>query len=341
MIAQAQIKEIYGRLQDELSLKIFENSLLYSLTDNIKHIVEMVYGSEDKWNFLYGYHNVIIYGVGEMAKYYSKYYDTINITAFCDKDDNKQKKLFCGYKVISPEELTKKYSDHVIAITLKDDKLITEVTKYLLKSGFSENQIFALKKDFGKQYFDIDILGCPNPNYEIFIDAGCFDGASSIDFIKWCSDSYKKIIAFEPDSKQHPICIENLKDMRNTVIHPYGLWNENTELSFDNVTGMPGSACISDSSENTIKIKTVKLDDIVLGDDITFIKMDVEGAELNALKGAEQTILKYRPKLAICVYHKPEDIWEIPTYILSLHKSYKLYLRRYGCNGTETVLYAV
>ena len=69
--------------------------------------------------------------------------------------------------------------------------------------------------------------------------------------------------------------------------------------------------------------------------------MDIEGAELDTLKGAQKTILKYRPKLAICVYHKPEDLLTIPSYILSLHKDYRLYLRNYMMPGRETVLYAI
>lgn len=69
--------------------------------------------------------------------------------------------------------------------------------------------------------------------------------------------------------------------------------------------------------------------------------MDIEGAEINALKGAEKTIKGYKPKLAICVYHKKEDIWEIPKLILSYVPEYKLYLRHYSPFKDETVLYCV
>ena len=72
-----------------------------------------------------------------------------------------------------------------------------------------------------------------------------------------------------------------------------------------------------------------------------FIKMDIEGAELAALEGAQNCIREQHPKLIICVYHKPEDIIEIPAYILSLCPDYKLYLRHYSLGHTETVLYAV
>ncbi len=90
---------------------------------------------------------------------------------------------------------------------------------------------------------------------------------------------------------------------------------------------------------------TIEVDqlDAVLpeGEPATFIKMDLEGAEYHALEGAKQTIQRYRPKLAISVYHKPEDIWEIPGVILNIHPGYKLYLRHYSIAAAETVVYAI
>jgi hypothetical protein len=73
----------------------------------------------------------------------------------------------------------------------------------------------------------------------------------------------------------------------------------------------------------------------------TFIKMDIEGAEFNALKGAERTIRKHKPKLAVCVYHKAEDLITIPQYIKSLVPEYKLYFRAHLPGPFDYVLYAV
>lgn len=82
--------------------------------------------------------------------------------------------------------------------------------------------------------------------------------------------------------------------------------------------------------------------DHLLGDErVTYIKMDIEGAELNALKGGANIIEKYKPKLAISLYHKAEDIYEIPLYLKSLVPEYKFYIRHYTDLWEETVLYAV
>lgn len=69
--------------------------------------------------------------------------------------------------------------------------------------------------------------------------------------------------------------------------------------------------------------------------------MDIEGSELEALKGAVHTIQRDKPKLAICIYHKPEDMTEIPLYIKSLVPEYKFYVRHHSNCWTDTVLYAV
>lgn len=75
--------------------------------------------------------------------------------------------------------------------------------------------------------------------------------------------------------------------------------------------------------------------------DATFIKMDIEGAEQNALAGAEKTIRRNRPKLAICIYHSDEDMLDIPERVLALNMGYKLYVRHHFGTICETVLYAV
>ena len=74
---------------------------------------------------------------------------------------------------------------------------------------------------------------------------------------------------------------------------------------------------------------------------MTFIKLDVEGAERKALQGARKTIKRDRPRLAVSVYHKAEDIIELPAYILSLHEDYRLYLRHYQMSPCETIVYAL
>ena len=76
-------------------------------------------------------------------------------------------------------------------------------------------------------------------------------------------------------------------------------------------------------------------------EEVTFIKMDLEGSELRALMGAERIIRQYKPKLAISLYHKPEDIWELPLYILSLNSEYIFFIDHYSVATAETVLYAL
>lgn len=90
-----------------------------------------------------------------------------------------------------------------------------------------------------------------------------------------------------------------------------------------------------------IVINVISIDEKLNGNPVSVIKMDIEGSELEALKGAERTIKKFKHGLAICVYHKPEDIIEIPSKILELNPDYKLYLCHYSYVDTETVLYAI
>lgn len=153
------------------------------------------------------------------------------------------------------------------------------------------------------QYFDLPYL--LQKKDEVFVDCGAYHGETSEQFIKWCGKKYKHIYCFEPDRNNLEQCCKNLSDNmldeKYTVINK-GTWSEER---------------------------------------VTFIKMDIEGTELELLKGAGRIIREQKPKLAICVYHKKEDIFDIPEYILNLNPKYKLYLRHYTLGEWDTVLYAI
>lgn len=184
------------------------------------------------------------------------------------------------------------------------------------------------------QYFPIDVFQ-PVQN-EIFVDGGAFDGDTIRQFIHFCNNDFQKIYAFEPDFTNFGRLKSNLQDKRINMYNG-GLFNYTGKLNFAGDKG--GSSRIDENGKNTIHV--FSLDAMELPDEkITFVKMDIEGSELCALHGMERIITAYKPRLAICIYHKFEDLWEIPLYIKSLVPEYKLYIRNYTTYLDEVVLYA-
>ena len=191
------------------------------------------------------------------------------------------------------------------------------------------------------QYFDKDIMKFSDA--EVFADCGGFVGDTTSLFISRVHD-FSKIYIYEPNPINHQKATQLLTRQEagkidKIIIRKAGVGIE----TISSKISLSGSGShVSDDGDCDIQI--VSLDEDIQ-EPITFIKMDVEGFELDALKGARNHILAEKPKLAICVYHKPDDLWEIPEYILSLNPKYKLYLRQYmfgnGENPWETVLYAV
>ena len=212
----------------------------------------------------------------------------------------------------------------------------TELLEQLLRLGVERDHILDLGETYfyvwGNQYFDVLTIA----EDEVFIDAGCYDGNTTKEFLKSCNGKYNKIYAFEPDEKCFKECEENLGGIRNLEVMNYGLWDKNEMLRF--AATADTASKITEEGETFIKAKA--LDTVLQGERTTFIKMDIEGAEYRALKGAEKTIRKWKPKLAICVYHRWEDIFLIPELILEYNPNYKLALRHHCFNACETVLYA-
>ena len=116
-----------------------------------------------------------------------------------------------------------------------------------------------------------------------------------------------------------------------------GVWSEEAKLSFSG--NKLRSSLITDAGIDSVDV--APLDTILSGDIATFIKIDTEGAEYEALKGAKNTIERHRPKMAICIYHKNLDLLTIPRYLNSMHSNYKLYLRAHESKSGEVVLYCI
>lgn len=176
---------------------------------------------------------------------------------------------------------------------------------------------------------------------ETLVDCGAFDGDSIHDFVSVFED-YNRIYAIEPDSRNlEKLCdrIEREK-IRNVIVVPKGVYRESTTLYFSS----DGNSASHMDERGDAAISAIRLDQL-LGDchGRTFIKMDIEGSEMDALVGVSQTISRIHPCLAICVYHKETDLIEIPQYIESIAGQgvYEYYLRFHGLDLAELVFYAV
>lgn len=191
-------------------------------------------------------------------------------------------------------------------------------------------------------YFPKDIVRLHE--HEVFIDCGAYTGDTIECFRQHLDQQHagepERIIGFEPDPENFKKLNVNTKGLRHCQCINKGVWNENITLHFS--AGKQQSSRVTHASEGAISVPCCRIDDILAGDKATFIKMDVEGAELKALEGAAETIKKHRPLLAISVYHKPDDLITIPQYINALYPDYVFYLRGHSPDfSLELVLYAI
>jgi FkbM family methyltransferase len=191
--------------------------------------------------------------------------------------------------------------------------------------------------DTENQYFLTDIVNLSDD--EVFLDCGAYDGDTLEQFSKRTKNKFKKYIALEPDPENYTklqqritLYPENLID-----IFPYAVGDSNCTLKF-NATGGEGAG-LSNAGSISVECKTI--DDYFYQYKPTFIKFDIEGAEQSALKGARKTITDYRPLIAVCLYHLPDDMWTIPILLKSYNNKYKFYVRTHAIDGFEFVLYAI
>lgn len=263
-----------------------------------------------------------------------KSFNSDSINYYCRTDNIINMESYKFFK--KNEEKVKKI------ISCLEDNKSKEIYKNVIKFRCFQDLKCLQKYSFTNQYFSKNIIKLSDK--EVFVDCGACIGDTAFKFLVESKNKYKKIIAFEPNFKNFNILKKWEKRITNMYCFNIALWSNKSDLYFllrNSLTSKVVGKKISEKNKNLIVVKADKIDNIKECSDVTFLKMDIEGAELKALKGAEKTIRKNKPKLAISIYHSDRDIIDIVEWIIKLNMQYKLYVRHYSNGYRETVLYAV
>jgi FkbM family methyltransferase len=212
------------------------------------------------------------------------------------------------------------------------DEASREVFDSIVNLRLSANLdcITSFRENQANQYFEpfLEL----QPEGESFADIGCFDGRTSSDFIARCPQ-FNAVHIFEPDPKNLAVIRARYKGVGKIHFYPVGVGDANTTARF---SSSGSTSVITDDGDLEIQVEMLDRFGI---DGITFLKMDIEGAELRALAGARETIRRCHPRLAICVYHQASDLWRIPREVSAIRDDYRVHLRHYTEGVTETVMF--
>lgn len=175
---------------------------------------------------------------------------------------------------------------------------------------------------------------------ECFVDCGAYDGDTLRVFLEHTGGSFARYIGLEPE----PSIFARLKEAASRMnghaeriaVYPYAVGAKRETLSFS--AAGEGSSV---SANGELIVESVALDELLAAERPTFIKMDIEGYELEALAGARHTIQRCRPKLAVCVYHRPDHLWCVPLAMHELLPNSRMTLRSHMQDGFDTVCYCL
>ncbi|WP_455089718.1 FkbM family methyltransferase [Peptoanaerobacter stomatis] len=246
------------------------------------------------------------------------------------------------YVGLTPEYIKDNIEKFEKSYNLLEDDRSKFIFENILNAAITSNMDYYKETYSDDEYFPEVIKNCMGEN-EIFVDVGAYNGDTVEKFINVCKNKYKKIYAFEPEKKLYEEILK--KNIKNLEAYNFCLYNKEGELKFKLYDSIGNDFVSSTAIDNeigrelTLKINT--LDNIIGDKPVSIIKMDIEGSELCALEGAKNTVKNCKPKLAICVYHKKEDLIDIIQYIYSICPEYKFYLRHHSHVQDDIVLYCV
>lgn len=346
-------RKIYSALGDEISRKIFIAQFNFAATGDVSFVRELSMRyrnlNADIEMFDYklrdhGQKRLVAFGAGANGKDLVSGYQNLDWFCFLDNYRKAAVDERTGLPIFSLDQYAGQYglenTKYVIAV--QDRSAVQAISKQLLENGVSQEDILTIPdwRNNSSQYFDVFV---PHER-ETFVDCGCYDGSTAFRFAGWCAEggmTYDKIWSFEPDAGSYEKCQKILCALKNCQLFPYGISDKNGTVSFM-ANGHENARIVGqgDNAEDLQTIEVIYLDDFLKDERVTFIKMDIEGAEYDALRGSARIIKEQKPRLVISAYHRPNHIIEIPELLLSFRPDYRFYLRHYSMLANEIVLYA-
>lgn len=211
---------------------------------------------------------------------------------------------------------------------------LTSIMRYRLSwNGEDLTQTQRMQK-----YFDWALID--RPDDAVYVDAGAYDGGSVGNFINTYGEDYRAVHAFEPFPNSFAMLEADYSGLRDVNLNKKGLWDETKTLTYAGKGQSVTVATPDSEAKPDGTIEAIRLDDY-LDEEPSLIKMDIEGAEARAIRGAYRAIEAGLPQLAICAYHLIDDLRVLPRLITDISDDYELSLRNYKTRGSaEIVLYA-
>lgn len=223
---------------------------------------------------------------------------------------------------------------------LADDESKSQFLAHVKTRLFLDFEGLPVPLPVKEQYFLLDVI--KTSEKEVFLDGGAYRGDTLHEFLQIYKSNFKSYIALEPDPTNLEYLNKYISQLTAEVaekvsVYPYAVGARNETLKFD-ASGGTGAAL---SATGTLEVSCVALDKEFPEAGISFLKFDIEGAERDALKGAQNIIRNNNPVIAVCIYHMPDCLWHILLYLNAIVPDYKFYCRTYDSDGWEFVLYAV
>jgi len=189
-------------------------------------------------------------------------------------------------------------------------------------------------------YFPDDLVSLSAD--EVFVDCGAFTGDTVEDFLRRSSSRFGRIVAIEPDPHNARLLRARLARLRRVHGRPMNARRTALGATRGRVAFDAAGTVASSAGTGLVDVRVAPLDDVLAGVAPTYIKIDVEGGERELLAGATRVFgSRPRPVAAVCLYHRPDDLWEIPLALHAMAPDHRLYLRRYSDECWESVCYAI